>query len=100
MTSDAASRTEPPRVESIVAAPGDVIELSGIFGGGAFVRLRDVVSRGLVVNLTGVTLLVVGAWRPAVAPRLVFDVERFEPWAIAPPRTPRRPRIARREAQG
>lgn len=82
------------------AAPGDVIELSGIFGDAAYARVREVVSRGLVVDFTGISLLVLGAWRREVAPRRIFDVESFEAWKIVPPRAPRRPRASRPEAQG
>ena len=100
MTDDTTATTSPStaRIELPTAAPGDVIELSGLFGDAAYARVREVVSRGLVVNFTGM-LLVLGAWRREVAPRRVFDVESLEPWKVLPPRAPRRTRAPRREAQ-
>jgi len=98
-TTTATTSPSTARIELPTAAAGDVIELSGIFGGAAYARVREVVSRGLVVDFTGAMLLVLGAWRREVAPRRVFDVESLEPWKVLPPRAPRRTRAPRREAQ-
>lgn len=72
------------------AGPGDVVRLSGVWGGDCHARVVELVTRGVVVDVTGVLMLVTGAWRRDHAP--VFDVESIEPWRIPPPRAPRRPR--------
>lgn len=95
---DGTPATASARVELPTAAAGDVIELSALFGDAAYARVREVVSRGLVVDFTGATLLVLGVWRREVAPRHVFDVESFEARKVLPPRAPRQRRGARSAA--
>lgn len=75
-------------------AAGDLIRLSGIFGGATYARVRERVSRGLVVDATGILLLVTGSERREDA--RVFDCVSTELWRLPRPRAPRRPR---REAQ-
>jgi hypothetical protein len=72
-------------------APGDVIQLSGVFGGGMYARVRERVSRGLVVVVAGVSMLVTGTERRDHA-RPVVDVDSIEPWQVP---TPRRARARR-----
>lgn len=87
-------REPPPRTELPVAAPGDIVRLLGLRTEGTYARVIERVSRGLVVDFTGVLMLVTGSERRD-DPR-VFDCESIEPWQLPTKRAPRRPR---REAQ-
>lgn len=73
-------------------APGDIVQLAGVFRGATFARVRERVSRGLVVDVTGTLMLVTGAERRDDA--RVFDCESIEPWKLPTPRRARRPREA------
>lgn len=72
-------------------APNDIVQLVGVFGGGLYARVRERVSRGLVVDVTGTLMLVNGTERRDHA-RPVVDVDSIEPWQVPTPRARRAPR--------
>lgn len=84
-------------VLSTIAA-NDIVQLVGVFGGGMYARVRERVSRGLVVDVAGVLMLVTGTERRDHA-RPVVDVDSIEPWQVPTPRARRSRRSESREAE-